>query len=253
VSSVFERDTAAEPLGDGRYRVRFDPRWWIVRGPNGGVVAASIVRAMEAEVGDPARGLRSLTVHYPSAPREGEAEVAVRIERAGRGLTTLSARLEQQGRLIALALAAFAGAYPPAVTYDRAPLPEPGEAPPLPERPEIPFSQNYVMRAALGAEGEPEVGGWLELTDPSPLDAAYVVALTDAWWPAPFNVTGRPIAAPTIDLTVHVRAPLPLPAGPVLGEFTSALARDGYSEEDGRLWAADGTLLAQSRQLALAL
>jgi hypothetical protein len=251
--SAFEQDTAAAPLGDGRYRVNFHRRWWIIRGPNGGVVAAAIVRAMEAEVGDPSRGLRSLTVHYPAAPREGDAEVSVSVERAGRGLTTVSARLEQDGRLCGLALAAFAGVYPPAVTYDRAPMPAVGEGAPMPTRAGIPISENYVMRPVVGAEGEPHVGGWMELVDPSPLDAAYVVALADAWWPAPFSVTGHPIAAPTIDLTVHVRAPLPRPASPVLGEFTSALARDGYFEEDGSLWAPDGTLLAQSRQLALAL
>ena len=48
------------------------------------------------------------------------------------------------------------------------------------------------------------------------------------------------------------RAPLPV-TGPLLARFTSRLARDGYFEEDGELWTADGTLVAQSRQLALLL
>jgi acyl-CoA thioesterase len=58
-------------------------------------------------------------------------------------------------------------------------------------------------------------------------------------------------AAPTIDLTVHYRAPLPLPDGPLLGHFTNAVVRDGFFDEDGLLWTADGTLVAQSRQLGL--
>ena len=251
----FERETAAEPLGDGRYRVAFHPRWWVLRGPNGGIVAAAIVRAMEAEVGDPRRPLRSLTVHYPAAPVEGDAEVEVRIERAGRGLSTVSARLTQDGRLIALALAVFARDYPPAVAYEREAMPEPtaaGEA--LPPREQIPISAQYVMRPVLEEAGEPRVGGWMELVEaPAELDAALVVAMADAWYPAPFAVTGHPFAAPTTDLTVHLRAPLPRPAEPVLGLFTSATAREGFFEEDGRLWAPDGTLLAHSRQLALAL
>jgi hypothetical protein len=37
----------------------------------------------------------------------------------------------------------------------------------------------------------------------------------------------------------------------VLGRFRTAAAVNGTMEEDGELFLADGTLLAQSRQLAL--
>jgi hypothetical protein len=37
----------------------------------------------------------------------------------------------------------------------------------------------------------------------------------------------------------------------VLAEFRTTVIHEGYFEEDGRIWAADGTLLAHSRQLAL--
>ena len=65
------------------------------------------------------------------------------------------------------------------------------------------------------------------------------------------------MAAPTIDLTVHFRSELPPPGASeedfYVADFSSALSRDGLFEEDGELWSADGTLLAQSRQLALIL
>ena len=51
---------------------------------------------------------------------------------------------------------------------------------------------------------------------------------------------------------MHIRAPLPV-KGPLLARFTTKLVRDGFFEEDGELWAQDGTLVAQSRQLALLL
>src|SRR3954454_20362502 len=92
-ATALDRDTQPEPLGDGRYRVNFDKRWWIVRGPNGGIGAAQLGRAKEAEPPAPDRQLRSITVHYPAAPPEGEAEVAVTVERAGRSRSTVSARM----------------------------------------------------------------------------------------------------------------------------------------------------------------
>ena len=64
------------------------------------------------------------------------------------------------------------------------------------------------------------------------------------------------VAVPTIDLTVHIRSPLPHPGladdDRVLALFRTDHAADGFIEEDGLIFAPDGTLLAQSRQLAIA-
>ena len=60
---------------------------------------------------------------------------------------------------------------------------------------------------------------------------------------------------PTVDLTIHFRRDLPVPgARPddfVLATFRSRFAEQGFIEEDGEIWTRDGTLLAQSRQLAV--
>ena len=79
------------------------------------------------------------------------------------------------------------------------------------------------------------------------------MALTDSWPPAVFTTSTAPLAVPTLDLTVHLRAALPRPGDWVLGRFRTRVARAGFLEEDGELWSRDGELLAQSRQLALAL
>ena len=56
--------------------------------------------------------------------------------------------------------------------------------------------------------------------------------------------SSEPVPAPTIDYTVHFRAPLPEPGAsaedPYLATFRSGLARGGFFEEDGELWSADG-------------
>ena len=251
----FAEATLPEPLGNGRHRLTFDKGWWIVMGPNGGFVAAMIVRAMEAELAAPERLLRSVTVHYPSSPREGDAEVEVRIERTGRSMSTVSARLSQGDRLVALALAAFAAPYDSGIEFDEVEMPEvepPGELPePAGEEAMTPFARHWRLKPALGVHGRAITGGWMAPAVESPVDSALVVALADTWIPAPFTLHG-PFGAPTIDLSVHIRATLPLAPQPVLGVFRSDLAKDGLFEEDGRLWAPDGTLLAHSRQLALA-
>ena len=85
------------------------------------------------------------------------------------------------------------------------------------------------------------------------LDAPAIALLADAWFPAPWPRLAELAPAPTIDLTVHFRSPLPLPDSLLLGRFTTKLVRDGFFEEDGELWTPDGTLVAQSRQLGLLL
>jgi hypothetical protein len=95
-------------------------------------------------------------------------------------------------------------------------------------------------------------GGWIELADPpEKIDSAVVALLTDAWWPPSLNPLTTRAGAPTIDLTIHFRTTLPVPTQPVLGVYTTAASLEGFIEEDGALWLPDGTLLAQSRQLAL--
>jgi hypothetical protein len=96
-------------------------------------------------------------------------------------------------------------------------------------------------------------GGWLGLREERPIDAAAVAILADAWFPAPWPRLKGLAPAPTIDLTIHFRAPLPFEGRLLLGRFETKLVRDGFFEEDGELWAPDGTLVAQSRQLGLLL
>ena len=108
----FDRDTALQPLGDGRFAGRMDPGWWIERGPNGGYVAAIVLRGLTMAVDDIARTPRSLTIHYLAPPAEGDVVMETTIERTGRRVTFVTGRLLQGDRLLALAMAAFAVSIP---------------------------------------------------------------------------------------------------------------------------------------------
>src|SRR5436309_5632444 len=182
-----------EVISTGHHRTRIDRGWWVGRGPNGGYIAALIVRAMEAELAAPERQLRSLTVHYLRVPPEGEVDVLVTVERSGRALSTISARMLDGDKLLALAVAAFSSEYPSAVDFDEAPMPDvtpPETMPPAREGP-MPIAGRWRMSGALGRDGRAHTGGWMAPAVDQPVDAAVIVAMTDAWIPAPFVVTGK--------------------------------------------------------------
>jgi acyl-CoA thioesterase len=258
--SAFETASAVTPLGPGRYQAQADPAWFVRRGGNGGYVAGVMLRALLAEVGDPGRTPRSLTVHYPAA-FEGTGEIAARIERSGRSLTTASARMTVDDTPVALALAAFS---PDRPTVDYADIAAPAVPRPVDLDPVVypdlapPFAANFH---AWLADGHPPFSGadrahaavWLSLKEPGAIDYPLLAMLTDAWMPVLFATQAAPFMAPTVDLTVHFRSPLqPGDEGPWLCVFRTRLAAHGFMDEEGEVWSSDGVLLAQSRQLALA-
>jgi acyl-CoA thioesterase len=259
--SKFERDTSVNEIEAGVYEGHVNRDWWIVFGPNGGFLAAMLVNAMSATVDDHTRMPRSLTIHYTAAPTEGPVRMRTTIERTGRSLTTVTARMEQGERLIALAIGAFSRQRLPAVEFDHVPPPEippPEDVPVAQPRPDLPpFTRQWDVRFAIGARpfsgvnGSSLTGGWIKPLDQHPIDAALVAQLTDAWLPAVFIRLTEPNAVPTIDLTIHFRADLPLPADYVLVTFESRLSQSGFIEEDGWIWSRAGRLIAHSRQLAL--
>jgi acyl-CoA thioesterase len=267
VASRFDRDTSVRAVdpsdaGPGVHEGRIDRGWWVVRGPNGGYVAALLLRALAAEV--PAeRAPRSLTVHYTAPPAEGPVRVHTRVERVGRSLSTVSGRMVQGDRLLALALGAFSvGRAGPRFGHARMPHAPPPEAcASFPAG--IPMHERYEYRWAVGKPpgsggAEALCGGWIRLAEPRLPDAPLVAAYTDAWPPACFSWSPEREAigpVPTVDLTIHFRSELPRPgARPddwCLAVFRSRLAAGGFVEEDGEVWSAGGELLAQSRQLAV--
>lgn len=263
----FDRDTAVSALGDGVYEGRCSVDWNTpVGGPNGGYVAAILARAVEQELADPDRPLRSFSLQFLRPPRTDEPlRIIVTVERVGRTVTNVSLRAEQSGKLVVLGLA-LAGTDRGGAPSYTTPAPEMPLAddvqtqvihPRLP-----PIAQRYAIKPCLGPApfsggGEALGGGWIRLAEPRPFDSLAAIAFLDAWIPAPFMRSTEPLIAPTLDYTVHLRATLP-PEGLAPEEFlmlrmSSTTAADGYFEGDCEIWSPDGVLLAQARQLALLL
>jgi acyl-CoA thioesterase len=260
----FDEDTALGPAGEGRWEGSIAEGWDTPRGPLGGYVMAILMRGLGLAVDDDERAARSMTMHFLRVPESGPIAVEAKVERAGRSLTTVTGRLEQEGKLVGLALGAYSKPWEGPL-LDDAPMPqvdppEPPEAEPdrgRGEAPNVPFLGRMVMQRRFGdmpysGSDSGEVGGWLGLTEDRPIDALAMPVLADAWFPAPWPRLQEFAPAPTVDLTIHFRSPLPV-EGPLLGRFRNTYVRDGFFDEDGELWAQDGTLVAQSRQLGLLL
>jgi acyl-CoA thioesterase len=138
----------------------------------------------------------------------------------------------------------------------------PERATPLASNVPIPMRERYECRAVFAAPGasapEAVTGGWIRLREgPRVVEPELLAAYTDSWPPSIFSqVPPGTLSSgvPTVDLTVHFRAPWPAAEDAddfALIVFRSRLARDGFVEEDGEVWTRGGLLLAQSRQLAL--
>ena len=268
MSTKFERDTALRRIGDRTFEGAIDEGWLVFRGPNGGYVAAIVLRALIETVADESRPPRSLTIHYIAPADVGPITVATAVERQGRSLTSCSARITQGDRLVALAMAAFSSPRPGPEFCDRemptvAPVADFPVEPTLPDAPAI--ARRWDTRWAIGQRPwtdeppahEAVAGGWIRLEEPQILDACAVAAITDAWIPPVFSRTHERMVVPTIDLTIHFRSALPLsgatPDDFLLAVFRTSAAKDGLFEEDGEVWSRDGVLVAQSRQLAAVL
>jgi acyl-CoA thioesterase len=276
---AFDRDTAvrrvdgAVPEGELPVKAEFDadvsPEWRAGRGPHGGYIAAMLLRALIETAGDPLRSPRSLTIHYARAPQPGPVRIRTVIERQGRSLSTLSARIEQDGALISLALAAFSV---PWAAQEIDELPMPDVAPRDRERKSgallfegaPPFTRHLVLQPRIGAvpftgsQAPMEIGGWLGLAEERPIDALSLAFFSDALFSPPFIRLSEPATTPTIDLTIHFRTPMPRVPDPDASElcfarFRSGLVQEGFFEEDGVIWTADGKVLVQSRQLGIVM
>lgn len=257
-----------DPRGDGRYVGHFDRSWWVVVGPNGGVIAALLLRAAQLEAGAD-RTPRTITVHYVRPPTEGQVEIDVTVDQAGRTVSFLRAQMFQDGRLTATAVVALTGHREPPLEWEQRTMPATA---PLAdswmmdgEGTGIPIRDRWDQAWTIGVPGRPETftvdgyeaGGWIRLTEPEPYDPCVVAAIADAWVPAVMVHSEEFVHTPTLELTIHFRTDV---SGAGLAaedhcfaHFQQLSAHEGYLDESGEIWSADGRLLAMCRQLGLVL
>jgi len=262
VTFAFEEDTAVKHQRDGNYTAQVSDRWSIGGRPNGGYLMGLAMTALLAE--SPHPDPLTTTGHFLSPADPGPATASVTFIKKGRSISTAQAVMSQEGRQRLVMLTSLGDldqqrgptrsmSAPPLLADDlvsSAGRPAPH---PIIERFELllPAAQAQVASGVFDpAQTRAEFSGKIRFSDGMTPTIPSIPLMVDAFPPAVFNL-GLIGWTPTIELTVHVRG---RPRGDwQLLRVTTRQLIDGLLEEDAELWNEDGTLVAQSRQLARVL
>lgn len=237
--------------------------WGQGRSVFGGLAAALVYRALR-ERAPAERPVRSLAITFV-APMQCDVPVRVEVEvlREGRAVSQLLGRALQNGEVVTLVQGSFGSGRPSAVEVDAEPAPPMKDAAQSRELPYLPgitpeFTRHLSLSWAKGGvpfsnTPEREMGGWVRFRGETPrqgVDEAALLALVDAWPPAPLSHLSRPAPGSSLTWTIEFMQPLATAdAGePFLYQARIERARDGYGHVAANLWTARGELLAISRQ-----
>lgn len=259
-----EFDAAAKLAGDGPlFQASLPDDWGAEPSVNGGFMLTLLTRAMGRIAPFPDPVVLSGFFLRPGTP--GPAEIRTELIRSGRTTAFTQASLWRDGKEAVRGTAAF-------TDLDKAGDPsQPGfagaTAPALPPPEECAGLEPGAVRGISIADhfeyryteppgwfrgqpsGNPSAEFYMRFRDGREPDMASLPLFVDSAAPAVLELGVRQVT--TIELTVHLRA-RPAPGWLSCRVHTRFLT-DGYHEEDFEAWDAAGTLVAQSRQLALVL
>lgn len=283
MGNPFTQATDVRPAGARRYEAALDERWNLRPLPQGGIVTAVGVRAMEAELGHDEQWPRTLHTTFAAQVAHGALDVEVEVLRAGRSMSQVRAEVRNvgtgRGHLTTCVFGARRAGFEFTDLRPPAEFPRPVDCPsyrdPPPEGvtpfPPLPFWDELVEgRPALGhapwddyVPDRAERATWYRFDDPpllddGRLDPLALVVLADTMPGAVGEKLGpqeRMWFAPSVDLTVHLLDDCR--STWVLAHNRARHAGGGYASADMALWdcgddgASAPRLVAYATQLFL--
>ena len=275
---AFDEDSRVVAAGAaGAFTAELTGRWNGTAGAvNGGYMLATCIRALA--LGMPFPDPIVVSGFFLRRGAAGPATVRTSVIRSGRTMAFGESALSQDGKDVVRATAAFTGlggtgqdgtaqdgtgqdgtGQDGPVFLDGTPpaLPPPAECIGVPvgsfglasiaER--IEFRSAELPGWFRGQpSGRPASEFWMRFADGREADLLSLLLLVDSTAPSVLELGA---GSTTIQLTVHLRAhPAP---GWLACRATTRFVSRGYHEEDFEVWDSAGTLVAQSRQLALIL
>jgi acyl-CoA thioesterase len=277
--SEFDTGTAISARAGeaGAYDAALGEGWRIGGGVNGGLLLATVGRALSHEFADAGGSSTehpdplAISAYYLTPGEPGPATVRATVVRRGRAVSTGQASLLQDDgaggeveRVRVLAtyghLSQLDGEVSTTATPPVLPPPEEcvsaAQAPPqflkhasLLERLDLRLDPATTGWALGRPSGNGVIRGWLRMADGREPDPLLLLLAVDALPPVAFEL-GLPGWTPTLELTAHVRC-RPAP-GWLRVNLTSRTMSGGYLEEDAEVWDSQDRLVALSRQLARA-
>ena len=252
--SPFESASTIKQHAYNEFTWHANASWFQGRGAYGGLTLAAMLRAGERQTKLPIRRVHAELC----APVTDEAcTLQVHAKRRGSNTDFISVDVTQANECVAYASLTFGARRTKKLDRSLKITPPPVDTNPLPKNPMMPaFTHHFEYRVA--DDGCPLMGnqatlvkssGWIDFREPTRRDAALVVGLMDAWWPAVMTAASEPRPMATISFTADFAEPVQESDGPFFLEVETAHVSDGYSMETDKLWNQNGALLAQAQQL----
>lgn len=258
MSGLLDAETQLKSVGGGRYVRTIDqgPFWGMVT-PHGGYLMALVLHAMTLEVADRTRKPRMLSQHFLGRVKPGEVAIEVSVERAGRAVTSVTARMISFGQVVGVATALFSSPSDGPVFLDE-PLPKVTPPSGEGEKPDFfmaPIHDRYTYHRRFGSASAVvpvEDGGWVQALDPGGWDYRQAVLMSDVWVPPLIRHPDRMFATPTLSHVAHFGPDLDGPEGMhFLVHFKLSSGAEGVTDEEIGVWAEDGRMLLRARQLRM--
>ncbi len=237
---------------------RLTAGWSQGRAAFGGLVAALLARGMAQTLSEP-KSLRSLMVSFIGPAPAADVKVTAELLREGRNVTQATARLHAGEAVCAQAMAAFGSDRDTkSVASEIAFTPEPRESvPPMDSSvPLLPaFLKHFEVHWTGGGipmsnERARRLGKWVRHRDDLsayPMEA--LVAVADIPPPVMMSHYNRPVMASSLSWSLEfVVPPESVKSGWFYLDYSLEAAAGGYSQQSGRIFTEDGTLVALSRQ-----
>ena len=245
------------PTADA-WQIDLPEGWMQGRSAFGGLTAAAMAALGRRVVPDLERDLRLANIQLLAPVEPGRATGAATLLRAGRNITFVEVRMQQDAQLVATCVLVFAKKNDSTLNVAAPPPPEtpdPESLHPLPfVRGVFPeFTQHVDMRWAAGSApysggSEAAFTGVYRYRVPIG-DVEGVLALLDTWPPPSLALAESPVPASTVSWTAHVLAVPNTFEQWFTFRYETIVGASGLHTIRGHLHDADGGLVGWTEQL----